>query len=90
MNQPYGMPFGNGFPPSQFSGMMMQAGAPEFVPPSATEVMKDDDSKREQFNTNDSGLVDEDTDLTVTAQSRLLAATAFEQMRLDGRFIRAL
>lgn len=38
-------------------------------------------------NTN---LLDEDTSLYVTSENQLLAATSFEQMSLDPRFIDAL
>ena len=90
MNPQNGMFAGGEMQPSQLSGMYMHPDAHEFVPLSATTVAKDENCKKEQFDTNETNLVDEDTNLTVTAENRLLAATSFEQMRIDSRFTRAL
>ena len=46
--------------------------------------------KQNSFLTGDDGLVNEDTNLYITAENRLLAATSFEQMGLDPRFTEAL
>ena len=90
MNPQNRMFVGEQMQPSQLSGMIMQPDAHEFVPLSATTVPKGDSFKKEQVDPNETNLVDEDTNLTITAENRLLAATSFEQMRIDSRFIKAL
>lgn len=72
------------------SGIQMKASAPFFSPRSAGVVEMEQKEKQNSFLTGDDGLVNEDTNLYITAENRLLAATSFEQMGLDPRFTEAL
>ena len=72
------------------SGILMKPTASSFVPKESGELDTESSQEKATFNTDESGLVNEDTKLTITAENRLLAATAFENMGIDPRFIRAL
>ena len=72
------------------SGIQMKASAPFFSPRSAGVVEMEQKEKQNSFLTGDDGLVNEDTNLYITAENRLLAATSFEQMGLNPRFTEAL
>ena len=72
------------------SGMLMKPTASSFVPKESGELDTESSQEKTTFNTDESGLVNEDAKLTITAENRLLAATAFENMGIDPRFIRAL
>ena len=72
------------------SGLYMRPTASEYVPKDITVPKVEQTDEIQTFVTTESGLVDEDVGLTVMAENRLLAATAFEQMGIDPRVIRAL
>ena len=72
------------------SGLNMKPSASEYVPKDITAPKAEQAQELQTFDTEESGLVNEDAGLTITAENRLLAATAFEQMGIDPRFIRAL
>ena len=72
------------------SGMLMKPTASSFVPKESGELDTKSSQEKATFNTDEDGLVNEDAKLTITAENRLLAATAFENMGIDPRFIRAL
>jgi hypothetical protein len=72
------------------SGILMKPTASSFVPKESGELDTNSSQEKATFNTDESGLVNEDAKLTITAENRLLAATAFENMGIDPRFIRAL
>ena len=72
------------------SGLYMKPTASEYVPKDISIPKAEQTDEMQTFVTKESGLVNEDAGLTIMAENRLLAATAFEQMGIDPRFIRAL
>ena len=75
--------------PSASSGVLMKPTAAEFVPGNTKEAVDEKENAASTFE-EESRLVGEDTRLLVTAENRLLAATSFEAMGLDPRFVKAL
>ena len=75
--------------PSAPSGILMKPTAAEFVHGSKKEAVDEKENTASTFE-EESRLVGEDTRLLVTAENRLLAATSFETMGLDPRFVKAL
>ena len=71
------------------SGIQMKPTASEFVPADPNSHVEEMGSAASTFE-EESRLVGEDTRLLVTAENRLLAATSFESMGLDPRFVKAL
>ena len=69
--------------PSAPSGILMKPTAAEFVPGSKKEAVDEKENTASTFE-EESRLVGEDTRLLVTA------ATSFETMGLDPRFVKAL
>ena len=72
------------------SGCYMKPTASEYIPKDTTAPKVEKSDEMQTFDTTESGLVNEDAELTILAENRLLAATAFEQMGIDPRFIQAL
>lgn len=75
--------------PGTSSGVLMKPTAAEFVPGKVNGAVDEKENAASTFE-EESNLVGEDTRLLVTAENRLLAATSFEEMGLDPRFVKAL
>lgn len=71
------------------SGIQMKPTASAFVPADPNSHVEQKGNAASTFE-EESRLVGEDTRLLVTAENRLLAATSFESMGLDPRFVKAL
>lgn len=72
------------------SGVQMKANAYAYNPEEIEEKLVKGANAQGSNMPENTNLLDEDTSLYVTSENQLLAATSFEQMSLDPRFIDAL
>lgn len=72
------------------SGVQMKANAYAYNPEEIEEKLEKGANAQGSNVPENTNLLDEDTSLYVTSENQLLAATSFEQMSLDPRFIDAL
>ena len=76
--------------PRGMSGVQMKPNAHAFNPEEVQEKAPKKELGQGSTMAENTNLLDEDTSLYVTSENQLLAATSFEQMSLDPRFIDAL
>ena len=81
------MPF---YPPNGTSGILMKPNAVEFDPNAIDKTIETNEQAQNVYFSGDNGLVNEDAQLEIQAENRLLAQTSFEYMGLDPRFVKAL
>lgn len=72
------------------SGVQMKANAYEYDPEEAKKKEAQEKERLASSINEKTNLLNEDTSLYVTSENQLLAATSFEQMSIDPRFIDAL
>lgn len=78
------------YPQTGPSGILMKASAVEFDPNAVNKAIETNTGAQDTFLSGESGLVNEDAQLEIQAENRLLAQTSFEYMGLDPRFVKAL